>query len=92
MAREPQRREQRRTYLDASVVPVERALLARVADMESASATFRQAASAPPLADDKPAAQFALGRADTLDVMAIEFRALAEELHWWLPWTTCCSS
>ena len=32
---EPKRREQRRTHLDASVVPVERALLARAAKLES---------------------------------------------------------
>jgi hypothetical protein len=83
MAPQPQRREQRKTHLDASVVPMERALLARAADMESASATFRQAASAPPLAGDEAAAQSALARAAVLDVTASEFRALAEELHWW---------
>jgi hypothetical protein len=32
---EPQRRTQRRTHLDASVVPVERALLARAQVLES---------------------------------------------------------
>ena len=32
---DPKRREQRRTHLDASVVPVERALLARADDLEN---------------------------------------------------------
>jgi hypothetical protein len=31
---EPKRRENRRTHLDASVVPVERALLARAGELE----------------------------------------------------------
>lgn len=34
---EPKRREQRRTHLDASVVPVERALLARAQTLERQS-------------------------------------------------------
>lgn len=34
---EPQRRERRRTHLDASAVPVERALLARAQDLERQS-------------------------------------------------------
>jgi hypothetical protein len=33
MSSEPQRREQRRTHLDASVVPVERALLHRAEEL-----------------------------------------------------------
>lgn len=80
---EPQRRTQRRTHLDASVVPVERALLARAGDMESAAATFREAARDSPLADDEPISEFARVQAAVLSVIAAESRALAEELHWW---------
>jgi hypothetical protein len=78
----PRRLEKRRPHLDAATVPVERALLARAADMESASATFGEASKRPPLADDVPAAEFARNRSFVLEVMAGEFRALAEELHW----------
>ena len=62
----PKRREQRRTHLDASVVPVERALLARAADLDE-----REKAYAGPPDGFSPAD------------MAIEFRNLADELHYW---------
>lgn len=80
---EPQRRERRRTHLDASVVPVERALLARAADAEKFAGQLFERAKAPDLASDEPAAEFAVRRAETLDAVAAEFRALAEELHYW---------
>lgn len=60
---EPQRREQRRTHLDASVVPVERALIARAGKLEDQSR-----------ATDG-------GNASYLFI-AVQFRDLAEELHW----------
>lgn len=76
----PQRREQRRTHLDVSVVPVERALLARAHEMSSgAMQTF---AVLGPERED--------GTTDPARIepnlklmLAGEFRALAEELHWW---------
>jgi hypothetical protein len=62
----PQRREQRRTHLDASVVPVEQALLARAEALEAEA--------------EKPDnASVASG----LNLLAGEFRDLAEELHFW---------
>jgi hypothetical protein len=61
---EPKRRENRKTHLDASVVPVERALLARAEALEDGS---RQTDG---------------GNVSYLFV-AVEFRKLAEELHWW---------
>jgi uncharacterized membrane protein len=69
----PLRREQRRTHLDASVVPVERALLARAAEIQSELDARA----------DEPVTDSLLMRATVLDVMASEFRALAEELHFW---------
>lgn len=65
---QPQRREQRRTHLDASVVPVERALLAR------AGALDESAAAPPEPSPDEVRAE---------KLIADEFRALAEELHYW---------
>jgi len=60
----PPRREQRRTHLDASVVPVERALVARAEKLEDQSRKTDG------------------GNVNYLFIAA-EFRALAEELHWW---------
>ncbi len=76
---DPQRRERRRTHLDASAVPVERALLAR------ARALAQEVVDTP----DAPP------EADALEVMkngmtllarsfiAEELERLAEELHYW---------
>lgn len=63
---DPKRREQRKTHLDASAVPVERAFLARAAVLEEEA--------------DKPDNQVA---ESILNIVAGEFRDLAEELHWW---------
>jgi hypothetical protein len=70
MANDPRRREQRRTHLDASVVPVERALLARAESLETSAEALNQLAIAAPTAV-------------ILANVAAEFRALAEELHFW---------
>lgn len=66
----PARRDDRRKHLDAHVVPVERALLARAEALE------RQTAQSPVTHDMTP------GEAVILLRVAGEFRALAEELHW----------
>lgn len=71
---DPKRREQRRTHLDASVVPVERALLARAQELASAAHTTREL-------DEYPLDVVIATRTERL--MAAEFRALAEELHFW---------
>lgn len=68
---EPQRREHRKTHLDASAVPVERALIARAQDIEM------RTARAPVTHEMTP------GECVILLRVAVEFRALAEELHWW---------
>jgi hypothetical protein len=68
----PQRREKPKTHLDASVVPVERALLARADALDEESRNARD-----------PKKVTAPGRgSDLLSIVATEFRALAEELHW----------
>lgn len=67
---DPKRREQRCTYLNASIVPVERAMLARASVLEQRAAAM--------------ALESKSGHV-TLAVLADEFRALADELHWWLP-------
>jgi hypothetical protein len=67
---DPRRREQRNTHLNASIVPVERALLARAEALDTA--VSRHGADAP---DWVPV--------ETFQVIAAEFRQLAEELHWW---------
>lgn len=64
---EPSRRDLRRTHLDASVVPVERALLARAGVLEGGEQQPGETDIA-----------FGMGL-----LLAQEFRALAEELHWW---------
>ena len=68
----PKRREQRRTHLDASVVPVERALLARADTLEQA------------IRDEMGGgAAVNMIRVTAADIVADEFRMLAEALHWW---------
>lgn len=76
---DPKRREFRRTHLDASVVPVERALLARASGIGSDYAAARKAARTHGVQSD-----MAEVIADAMaELVATEFRALAEELHWW---------
>jgi hypothetical protein len=65
LPREPQRRTEPRKHLDVSVVPVERALLARARVLEEESTRVGPASLL------------------TLRTVAAEFRALAEELHYW---------
>ena len=67
---EPRRRERRNPHLDAGVVPVERALLARAEALDTA--VSRYGAEAPEWIP-----------VETFQVIAAEFRQLAEELHWW---------
>ena len=64
----PQRRTeaQRKRHLDASVVPVERALLHRADELERSVQH-----------------KLTLEAASTSTWLAAEFRALAEELHYW---------
>lgn len=69
MAAAPQRRPVRRAHLDASIVPVELALIAR------ADALARTAAD-----DDDERADEARDIAAAIEG---EFRALADELHYW---------
>lgn len=80
MAPQPQRRENRKTHLDASVVPVERALLARAHEMSS-GAMQAFAILGPEREDgtDVPARI----EPNLKLMMAAEFRNLAEELHYW---------
>ena len=72
MAPQPQRRENRKTHLDASVVPVERALLAR-ADALDSTVTERMASGD----------TLDLLTLTSYRVFSDQFRALAEELHHW---------
>ena len=69
MAQQPKRRTVRNPHLDAHIVPVERALIARAEALEQV------AASDAVLTVDPSEAAIA-ARVST------EFRALAEELHW----------
>ena len=62
----PLRLGNRRAHLDAHVVPVERALLARASG-----------------ADCQVDNQTDPAMAAAYEVVRDEFRALAEELHWW---------
>lgn len=73
MAPEPQRRQQRKTHLDASVVPVERALIARAGELDK---------QAEALMSDLGTPTQELG-AGIRRILASEFRSLAEELHYW---------
>ena len=66
---EPKRREQRRTHLDASAVPVERALLARAEELHEAASDA---------ADDEQRLAHVVAA-----TLGTEFERLAEELHWW---------
>ena len=74
----PPRRARRNTYLDASVVPVERALLARAGEIGSDYAAARAAAAAHGVQSNL--AEIIADAVATL--VATEFTALAEELHW----------
>lgn len=74
MAREPQRAAQPRP-LNAAVVPVERALLARAAAIQG-----QVDAIVDNEGDDD---EGKLLTAHALATVAEEFRALAEELHYW---------
>ena len=76
----PKRREQRRTHLDASVVPVERALLARAEVTGAELGYFRQAGRAAGVEDFKTLDAMAHAMAA---VLKREYEQLAEELHWW---------
>ena len=70
----PQRRATRAPHLSAAAVPVELALIARAAELDEQIAEIG-------------------GHLDVMDAMppsgeakiilAAEFRALAEEMHWW---------
>jgi hypothetical protein len=71
MAAGPQRRAQRVTHLNAQVRPVELALEARAKMIEAEAVTFISG-------DDAARAEIHLH-----EFVAGEFRALAEELHWW---------
>ena len=76
MAREPQRAAEPH-HLDARIVPVERALKAR-AEFLSLRASQRNAIMQAHIMENGPDIESAL------DVrLADEFRALAEELHYW---------
>jgi hypothetical protein len=77
---EPQRRPQRRTHLDASVVPVERALLARAHELSSDA--MQAFAILGPEREDGTADPARIGPNLKL-IVAAEFRLLAEELHYW---------
>jgi len=69
MTAPPQRRTVRRNHLDAATVPVERALIARADALAKAAA-----------ADDVERADEARDIAAAIEG---EFRALADELHYW---------
>jgi len=80
MATEPHRREQRRTHLDASVVPVERALIARAGKLGDNRETAHKVARIHGIEDYR----LIEALADTVaDLMAGQLLDLAEELHWW---------
>jgi hypothetical protein len=69
MAREPQRREQPR-HLDAAIVPLERALLARAKAIEDTVGDLAEDVAATP-------------EARALGIVAGQFRGLADELRYW---------
>ena len=69
----PPRRPQPRKYLDAGLVPLERALLARAGVLDEESRTAQD-----------PANVTAEGRGSALlGIIAAELRELADELHYW---------
>lgn len=80
MAPQPQRRENRKTHLDASVVPVERALIERAKAIDDELLDAHRH-------DPADCGSAALCRDGVMDVvntkLAAEFRELAEELHYW---------
>ncbi len=80
MAAGPQRRTERRKHLDASVVPVEKALLARAGAIGSHLDVVRQAARVHGLTDEALVGVIADAVAE---IVAAEFRAMADELHHW---------
>jgi hypothetical protein len=65
LPREPQRRPEPKRFLDASLVPFERALLARAAEIEKRAEGEHKAVQA------------------LSGFVALQFRALAEELRYW---------
>jgi hypothetical protein len=69
----PQRRTTRQAHLNAHIVPVEQALIARAEALDT---------EARALMDDlgTPAQETGAG---IRRIVAAEFRALAKELHWW---------
>ena len=74
----PPRREQRKTYLDASVVPVSLALLARADALEAEALTVSAN-----IGNDAGWDRIKEVEAHkVISAIATEFRALAEELHW----------
>ena len=74
-APQPKRREQRRTHLDASAVPVERALLARAAALTAEPGyEVREVVACERVVPMMSVTERAW--------LAGEFRTLAEELHW----------
>ena len=73
----PPRREQRKTYLDASVVPVSLALLARADALETEALTVSANIGNEPWDRIKENEAHKV-----ISAIATEFRALAEELHW----------
>lgn len=70
MAREPQRREEPRPHLDAALVPLERALVARAKAIDATLQDLAEDAAVTP-------------EARALRMVAGEFRGLADELHHW---------
>lgn len=78
MAPQPQRREHRKTHLDASVVPVERALLERAITLS------RQVIDEPDLTGATEEQAMAAGVLLAVRAhVSAELLALAEELHYW---------
>lgn len=73
MTAAPKRRTVRNTHLNAAAVPVEQALLERAAELDN---------QAEALMDDLGTPTQELG-AGIRRIMAAEFRALADELHYW---------
>jgi hypothetical protein len=79
---QPPRREQRKTHLDASVVPVERALLARAGQVGSDLGTVRRELRVHGITERDARGLTEVIANSVAAIVAAEFRALAEELHW----------
>ena len=77
MAAEPQRKPDPSKYLDASLVPLERALRAR------ADALLTVADDMAGVAPDDPKAELTSITAVITAAIAIQFRQLADELYHW---------